>query len=204
VTSSFPEEGKTSTAINLAESFAHAGARVLLIDADLRGPRLHILRDLENDEGLTTLLSKDLGEIDTIPFVRRHEVNGVFLLPAGPPRSDRAELLDAQKLQKLLDGLRESFDYIIIDSSPVLTFSDAMLLSAVVDEVLFVVKSDSIAGSSVRRARQLLHNVGASIIGVVLNDVDPHSPHFYLNADQGHYYYNSNVGMKELPNGTKD
>jgi polysaccharide biosynthesis transport protein len=202
VTSNVAGEGKTVTAIKLAESLVHAGACVLLVDADMRCPRLHGLMNLENDEGVATLLANDISEAEAIAIAKRHAVNGLFVLPTGPVRGDGAELLDAERLEWLLAELKASFDYIIIDSSPMLTFSDSMLLASVVDEVLLVVKSDSIEGASVRRTRQLLQNVGANIAGVVLNDIDPYAPHFHSNSDQLQYYANRDMRTKELPNGT--
>ncbi len=182
VTSGAPGEGKTTTAVNIATILAQTGASVLLIDGDLRRPRLHSIFDFPNERGLSTILSSDVSEADLLTFIEQHETSGLYVLTAGPEPPNPAELLGSEQMQQLLSIVESSFTHIVIDSPPVTTVTDGVILSTMVDGVLLVVHSGKGSRNVAQRARQVLHEVGAKLIGVVLN---------YVNqAEQrdGYYY----------------
>jgi succinoglycan biosynthesis transport protein ExoP len=181
VTSSQPSEGKTTTAANIAVSLAQTGVNVLLIDGDLRRPQMHKIFHLENDRGLSTLLSKGAAAPEVLMLIKRHKASGLHVLSSGPATPSAAELLGSDQMRQLLSFLQTIFTYIIIDSPPVTSFTDGVLLSSMTDGVLFVVQWGKSQREVARRARQVLHEAGARIIGVVLNNVDPKT-----SAD--HYY----------------
>lgn len=182
VTSSQPSEGKTTTAVNLAVSLAQTGANVLLIDADMRRPRLHSIFDMENNRGLSTILSGELTEAEVYMWVDHH-ASGLFLLPAGPLPQNPAELLGSDKMRRFLKIVESTFSYIIIDSPPITSFSDGVIISSMVDGVVLVVHGNKIARDVVQHSQKVLNNVGARILGVVLNNVYvPPSDHYYYQG----------------------
>ncbi len=170
VTASLPGEGKTTNAVNTALTLARTGAKVLLIDCDTRNPRVHRLLGLDNDEGLTTILTDERGT-DVSSLIKQHEPSQLFVLTSGPAEPVFTELLGSEQMSHLMKELRSNFRYIIIDSPPVAHFADGILLSQMVDGVLLVVNSGKTPRELVQQAKQTLHDVGANIIGVVLNKV---------------------------------
>lgn len=184
VTSSQSSEGKTTMTLNLAASLSSAGGRVVLIDADLRRPRV------DKALGLTPGLP---GVVDVITGTRTIEevlitssLKRVSLIPSGPIPPNPAELLGSIDMASLIDSLADHFDYVLIDSPPVLPVTDAVILSRYVDGVVLVVKGGMTPQRVVVDARNRLESVGASILGVVLNDVDvTGGDYYYYNR----YYY---------------
>lgn len=192
VTSSLPAEGKTTTAVNTAASLALTGAKVLLIDADLRHPRLHNIFQRDNEWGLSTLLAHRLNESEALALVERDETSGLFLLPSGPIPANPAELLGSDQMARLLGALANNFDYVVIDSPPIATFTDGVLLSTVADGVLLVVHSGKSSQDVIRRSQKMLQDTGSKIFGVVLNKVSLDSYGRYVPYSQ-QYYYPSNT-----------
>jgi polysaccharide biosynthesis transport protein len=191
VTSSQPSEGKTTTAINTALMLAKTGAEVLIIDCDLRRPRLHTNFDLPNKRGVTNWLSGD-SDLDDLIVTYDKQLN-LKLLTSGPVPPNPAELLGSEEMRKLLATLSERFAHIIIDSPPAISFTDASILSTMVDGVVLVVHGGRSSRAVVRRAKQQLLDVGANIFGVVLNNVKigAHDSYGYYSAYYGsRYYYN--------------
>jgi capsular exopolysaccharide synthesis family protein len=188
VTSSQPSEGKTTTAINTAVMLAQTGAEVLIIDCDLRRPRLHAHFDVSNTVGLTNWLS---GEKNVDALIQTYEKReNLKLLTSGPVPPNPAELLGSDEMRKLLALLSQRFAHIIIDSPPAISFTDASILSTMVDGVVLIVHGGKSSRAVVRRARQQLLDVGANIFGVVLNNVKLESQQDYYYA--GYYgYYSS-------------
>src|SRR6185312_8428451 len=128
-TSSLPSEGKTTTAVNIAMSLVQNGAKVLIIDGDMRRPRIHSIFKLANQEGLSTILSRKLKEAEVTGVIKHHEKSGLFLLPSGAVPPNPAELIGSQQMKQLLTFLRSNFDHIVIDSPPVASFTDGILIS---------------------------------------------------------------------------
>jgi polysaccharide biosynthesis transport protein len=190
VTSSQPSEGKTTTAINTAFMLAQTGAEVLIIDCDLRRPRLHAHFNLPNARGLTNCLSGDGKDLDELIHTYDKQPN-LKLLTSGPIPPNPAELLGSDEMRKLLARLAERFTHIIVDSPPAISFTDASILSTFVDGVILVVHGGRSSRAVVRRAKQKLMDVGAHIFGVVLNNVKLESTNDYYYAGYYSGYYGS-------------
>jgi polysaccharide biosynthesis transport protein len=188
ITSSLPEEGKTTTSINCAVVLAQKGARVLLVDADLRRPSIHEKLGLRNARGLSTVLSGcDPVERALIPSA---QLTNLFVLTAGPVPPNPAELLGAPIMKSHLNNWRQQFDHIVVDSPPVLSVTDGVILAVEADSVLLVVRSGQTQKESLRHTRDLLTSVNARIMGVVVNAVDLEAPGTY------YYGYGSKYGSK--------
>ena len=185
VTSSQPSEGKTTTAINTAFMLAQTGAEILIIDCDLRRPRLHAHFGAPNNRGLTNWLS---GETDVDGLLQTYKPqSNLKFLTSGPVPPNPAELLGSDEMRKLLGVLAERFAHVIIDSPPAISFTDASILSTMVDGVVLVVHGGRSSRAVVRRAKQQLLDVGAHLFGVVLNNVKVETQDYYYSG-----YYSSN------------
>lgn len=184
ITSSLPSEGKTTTAVNTAISLAQTGASVLIIDSDMRRPRLHSVFNISNSEGLSTILSSDLDEKEVLDIVQFDEAANLNLLPSGPVPPNPAELIGSEQMSNLLKILQKRFTHVVVDSPPIASFTDGVLIASMVDGVILVVHSGKSSRQVVRRSRQLLQDVGAKIFGVVLNNVN-------LRSQDNYYYYQS-------------
>ncbi|MEA2173731.1 MAG: polysaccharide biosynthesis transport protein [Blastocatellia bacterium] len=189
VTSSQPSEGKTTTAVNTAVMLAQTGAEVVIIDCDLRRPRLHAHFGISNARGVTNYLSGESSIDDLLqPY---DKLPNLKLLPSGPVPPNPAELLGSDEMRKLLAhlGERGRFAHIVIDSPPAISFTDASILSTLVDGVMLVVHGGRSSRAVVRRAKQQLMDVGAHIFGVVLNNVKLESQDYYYYAGYYSSYY---------------
>jgi len=184
ITSSLPSEGKTTTAINTAISLAQTGAKVLIIDADMRRPRLHSIFNMSNAQGLSTILSSDLQDESVLDVIEYDEESRLNLLPSGPIPPNPAELIGSEQMAKLLKTLQDNFTHVVVDSPPIASFTDGVLVASMVDGVILVVNSGRSSRQVVRRSRQLLMDIGAKIFGVVLNNVN-------LRSKDNYYYYQS-------------
>lgn len=195
VTSSQPSEGKTTTAINTAFMLAQTGADVLIVDCDLRRPRLHSHFNLPNARGLTNCLS---GESDVEELLQTYDkLPKLKLLTSGPIPPNPAELLGSEEMRRLLSSLSEKFTHIIVDSPPAISFTDSSILSTFVDGVILVVHGGRSSRAVVRRAKQQLLDVGAHIFGVVLNNVKVEKTHDYYYGGYYSGYYKSDEYSNE-------
>jgi capsular exopolysaccharide synthesis family protein len=190
VTSSLPGEGKTTTAVNTAISLAQTGASVIIIDADMRRPRLRSIFGLPERSGLSSILSSELSEADILAMAPKEEVSGLHVLTAGPIPPNPAELLGSAQMRRLMSTLQANFNHVVVDSPPVTSFTDGVLISTMVDGVLLVVHGGKSSRHVVKRSRQLLQDVGAKIFGVVLNNVNLQShDYYYYQRYYGSDYY---------------
>jgi capsular exopolysaccharide synthesis family protein len=168
ITSPLPGDGKTTTAVNAAAAFLQNGRRVLLIDADMSNPSIHRMCGFPRPaRGLSTVLAgKD--EIDDV-LLRSPIKENLFIMPAGPVTDTHEELLQHEKLAELISTLKEQFDFIIIDSAPVLGVSDTLFLSVWADAVLLVVRESSTPRQALARSTELLSRANAAAVGIVVN-----------------------------------
>lgn len=184
ITSSLPAEGKTTTATNTAISLAQTGAKVLIIDADMRRPRLHSVFDIPNDKGLSTLLSTEAAESEIHEAISQDPQSKLYLMPSGPIPPNPAELIGSDQMSKLLKFLQGEFSHVVVDSPPIASFTDGVLIASMVDGVILVVHAGKSSRQVIKRSRQLLNDIGARVFGVVLNNVN-------LRGQDNSYYYQS-------------
>ncbi|MGI9627351.1 MAG: polysaccharide biosynthesis tyrosine autokinase, partial [Longimicrobiales bacterium] len=179
VTSPGPEEGKSTTSLNLATTLAQYGERVLLIDADLRRPVLHRVLERDREPGLTNLLIGNAGPEDVI---QRDAIPNLDLIAAGPCPPNPAELVGSLTMGEMLGKLENDYDRVIVDSPPVLAVTDAAGTAAYVDGVLLVVRSGRTEDRAAERATEQLNRLGVRVLGLALNDIQPrvHEENYYL------------------------
>jgi capsular exopolysaccharide synthesis family protein len=201
VTSSQPAEGKTTTSVNTAISLAQTGAAVLIIDADLRRPRVHKVFNLKNNAGLTNYLA---GEGDLASLIQIAMPN-LYVLPVGPLPPNPAELLGSPKMKQAVETLSANFDYVVIDSPPVSSFADSLILSSLVEGVIIVVKANMTPREMAQRTKAHLQSVGAKILGVVVNHIklQPHD-YYYYSTYYSRYYYGNGDGAEKKDGGAKE
>jgi capsular exopolysaccharide synthesis family protein len=198
VTSSVPAEGKTTTAVNTALSLAQTGAHVLLLDADMRRPRLHNIFGFGNQKGLSTILSSDMSEAEMLSLINEHGETGLHVLTSGAVPPNPAELIGSEQMRRLVRVLEGTFTHVIIDSPPIGSFTDGVLASTLVDGVLLVVHSGKTSRNVVRRAKQLLQDVGAKVFGVVLNNVNMREHDYYYYRTYYSKYYSSEPETEQV------
>ena len=199
ITSSQPSEGKTTTAINTAVALAKSGDEVVLIDCDLRRPRLHGHFNLNNTHGLTNYLS---GEKDTSNLLKPlPKLPNLKIITSGPIPPNPAELLSSNEMKNLMQTLiGGKVKHIVIDSPPAISFTDAAILATLVDGVVLVAMSGKSSIHLMRRFKQRLGNIGARIYGVVLNGIKPNSVEYgYYGYGYTYSYYNTDENDESTP-----
>jgi len=162
-----PAEGKSTTCLNTAAAFAMQGGKVLYVDGDLRKAQAHRLFGCSNEIGLSNCLTSGLDYRSAL-----HTFSGIetlSLLPAGPPPPNPSELVGSSSFADLLTELKKSFDYIFIDSPPVLYVTDAQILSAHVDGYVMIVRSGKTTKRGLMRSVRLMQTAGGSALGIVVN-----------------------------------
>jgi capsular exopolysaccharide synthesis family protein len=187
-TSTFPQEGKTSTVINTAVSFAQLEKKVLLIDGDLRKPRLHKIFEARNRIGLSSCL---IGISSVEEAIQETSVENVWLLPSGLHPPNPAELINSKKMESLVKTVGDKFDVVFIDSPPVLAVVDSVVIASMTEAVVYVIKEGKTSRKTLVKAVDELNRVQANILGVVFNGVKM--------KKQGYYspYYKDYVGSYE-------
>jgi succinoglycan biosynthesis transport protein ExoP len=198
VTSSQPSEGKTTTAVNTAMMLAQTGAEVLILDCDLRRPRVHMHFQLPNTRGVTNYLSGDPNIGSLIQTFDKQP--NLKVITSGPVPPNAAELLGSEQMRRLLQQLGDQFTHIIIDSPPAISFTDASILSTMVDGVMLVVHGGRSSRAVVRRAKQQLLDVGAHLFGIVLNNVKLEANDYYY----GYGYYSNYYSQDDDEGGVDD
>jgi len=182
VTSPTRGDGKTTTASNLAISLAAAGRRVLLVDADLRKPALHDLFGLPGSRGLARVLE---GVDQTDKAIQPTSIAGLDLMACGSGTFHPADVLASAPLAEFLREVREQYDLVILDSSPVLAVTDPLILAAVVDGTLMVVRAGQTTREDVAGAADLLRGIPRPLVGVVMNDVAPRTRGYMYSGSVG-------------------
>jgi len=181
VTSALPEEGKSTTLSNLAVALAQAGKSVLIVDSDLRKPVQHKTFKYRNTDGLTNYLTSDRGIGD---FVKGTGIPNLYLLNAGPVPPNPSELLCSEKMASLIENLKRSFSFILFDSPPVLSVSDALVMGPGIDGVILVVWGGKTARDALQRAKEKLDLLKLRCLGVIINNVSIQKQDYYMY----HYY----------------
>jgi len=179
LTSAGPAEGKSTTTANLAVVYAQTGAKVLIIDADMRKPTLHQTFNLSNQWGLSNVM---IGQIRYDEAIQRSHIDNLSCLTSGPIPPNPAEMLASKRMAQLLEDLKAEFDHIIIDSPPVIAVTDAQIIASRCDGVVLVVDYGKVKRELAGKAKQLLEHAQANILGVVINNKK--------HAKDREYYYN--------------
>lgn len=179
ITSSQPGEGKSTTTVNTAISLAQLGAKVIIVDCDLRKPSIHKHLDVSPSAGVSNFLSSKSG---TEGLIQKLAIPNLDVMPSGPIPPNPAELLSSKRMADLIETLSEEYDHVLIDSPPVINVTDPVILSTMVDGTIMVVHGGKTTRDAVQRARQDLSSVRAKIYGAVLNNVD-------FKKDGYDYYY---------------
>ena len=189
VTSGGAGEGKSTTLCNLATVCAQGGYSVLLIDADLRRPSMHTLFDVSNTVGLTNYLTANV-RLEEV--VVRTPVDNLYFLPSGMLPADSAGVLNSQRMSELIADVKSRFDLVLIDSPPILGVSDASVLANEADLTMLVVQHRKLPRHMLMRVKQTVENVGGTVLGVVLNNVDVRSDSQYQYYTSYYTYYSPN------------
>jgi len=184
VTSTGPGEGKSTVASNLAVVTAQSGKKTLLIDCDQRKPRQHKIFGVTNEKGLSNLLAD---ESTFALAVQKSGVDNLLILTAGTKPPNPSELLSSSKMKNFIGSLRNSLDFIIIDTPPLLMVTDAQLLASYIDGYIMTVASGEADRDGAAKAKELLDNVNGKILGVVLNKINLNEKGYY--GYYGKYYY---------------
>lgn len=187
ITSAGPGEGKSTVASNLAVVMAEAGKKTLLIDCDLRKPTIHKAFNLSNSAGLSDLLA---GKTVLEKTVQESGIENLQVLTSGTRPPKPSELLSSSKMKKFIAVFRVMYDFVIIDTSPVLLVTDAQLLAECTDGYLLVLASGQVDKDAAAKAQSLLEKVDAKILGAVLNKFDSSKGGYY--GYYGKSYYSSN------------
>ncbi len=185
VTSPHPGDGKTTLITNLAVSIACSGKKVLLVDCDLRKPRVHQNLGLSNEKGLADTIAEGM-QADPMAYVQETEVPNLCCLPSGPRPDNPSELLTSSIFEQFLELAREKYDYVLVDTPPVLAVTDASTVAARVDAVILTLRLQKNTRAAATRAREILTSVGGELIGVVVNQADQVGGYGY-----GNQYYGS-------------
>ncbi|TET59957.1 polysaccharide biosynthesis tyrosine autokinase, partial [Candidatus Aerophobetes bacterium] len=182
-----PLEGKSTTAVNLAVALAQKGSKVLLVDADLRKSIIHKILHLDNSTGLVDLITNQAQPEAAIKEF--HSVDNLWVLTSGSVPSDSSELLGSTQMRSLVEQLTKEYNYVVFDTPPLMSVSDAAVLSSQVDGVLMIIKPGKLKREMARRTKELLDRVGTPVLGCVLNGVEPRDSSYY-------YYYHSYAGAE--------
>jgi polysaccharide biosynthesis transport protein len=190
-------EGKSTTLVNLAYICAQGGYNTLMIDGDLRRPKLHTFFDINNSVGLTNYLTTALMLEDVI---LQTPIENLYFMPSGILPADAAGILNSRRMSELIADVKNRFDLVLIDSPPILGVSDASVLASEVDLTIIVIQHRKLPRNMLLRVKQAIENVGGNLLGVVLNNVDVRSDSQYQYYTSYYTYYSpTNVDTKSKP-----
>jgi tyrosine-protein kinase Etk/Wzc len=194
ITSSGPGEGKSTSVANLAITFAQRGARTLLVDTDLRRPVLHGIFSLSRNEGLTNVL---VGKVDFKKAVQQTKIDNLDMITSGPLPPNPSELLSSNAMESFIQKTRDEYEITLFDSPPVIAVTDSAVLATRLDGVVLVMKSGETQRDALLRARQLLGNVNARIVGVLINGVNLENMYGSYYSYYHYYYYGDGKQKKK-------
>ncbi len=181
VTSASPREGKTTIVSNIGITMANLGRKVLILDTDMRRPRLHKAFNMKNEYGLSNII---MGTMNEAEAVRKTEIENLTILTCGPIPPNPAELVGSERFKTIIDNLSAMYDMVILDSPPVIAVADSLILSNLVDGVVMIVKSGKTLRDVAIQAKRSLTDVKANLLGAIINDLDLDSKEY-----GSHYYY---------------
>jgi polysaccharide biosynthesis transport protein len=195
ITSAGPQEGKSCTTVNVARTIATSGERTIVLDCDLRRPTIHQRLNLTRDRGITNYILSSDGD-DWRNYAKPTDLPNLFAMTSGPIPPNPVDVFGHERFQRLLQELRPQFDWIFIDSPPVVSLADAMVLASLSDMVAFVVKHHATDKDLIRRCITNVRKVNANVVGAVLNNVDLDRSHYKDYYYVGYYYYGESSGRK--------
>ena len=182
-TSALPTEGKTATVTNMAISFSQIEKKVLILDADLRKPRLHRIFKVRNIGGLSGYLT---GKISLEDGIQKTDIENIWLIPSGPLPPNPTELLNSKKMKEFMHEVKNKFDFVLLDTPPVLAVVDTVITSSLADSIVFIIQAGKTARRPFLQAMEELMRSNTNIIGVIFNEAKMEKKGYY--SPYYHYY----------------
>ncbi|ODS30690.1 MAG: Succinoglycan biosynthesis transport protein [Candidatus Scalindua rubra] len=198
IASANPDEGKTFFVSNLATVIAHTGKKVLMVDTDMRKPRLNKIFSVERNPGVSNVLA---GEASIESCIKDTEISNLNLITSGSVPPNPSEMLGSASMEKFCDDIRKMFDYVLLDSPPIMSVTDATILARLTDASLLLVKTGETNRDAVKRSIAQFNDINAKVLGVVMNNVDLSKGSYYYHYYQ--YYYRYGYGEEEEKKGRK-
>jgi len=196
LTSAGPQEGKSTTLVNLAKTMAASGDRVAVLDCDLRRPTIHVHLELDKRQGLTNFILAPEGE-GWREYLKNSKIPNLYAITSGPLPPNPPDIFGSDRFAQLLNEIKNHFDWVFIDSPPVASLTDSILLASMVDMVAFVIRHNQADKELVRRCIANVRNVNPNLIGAVLNHVDLERSSYRDYYYVGYYYYGEGRGAKD-------
>ena len=178
ITSSLPGEGKSFISSNLAVTFALNNHKVLLVDCDMRKGRLHKIFNVDNEKGLSNLLIDEI-DVDVRKYIKKTDISNLSIITMGTIPPNPSELLASARAKVIVEMLKNKFDYIIFDGTPVIGLTDSIIMASLVDKVVIVTSVGDTNVESLKNCKQSLENVGANIAGIVANKTPSSNSSYY-------------------------
>jgi len=200
ITSAGPTEGKTTTAINLAKVLAKSGDRTLVVDLDLRRPAIHKYLNVSSNPGITNFL---IEKSDFKNIIHPTDTQNLYVIPCGAIPPNPPAFFSSPQFKPLIHQLKESFQWVIVDSPPVLSVTDPILLAPLADFIILVIQHNKIEKSAIRRCISILKNVNENLLGAILNNVDVERQKYFYHSYYKYYYYYPSAKTIEQTKSTK-